>query len=189
MQTKDQKKQIAIRDAVIADVVEYGLGNALMSRIAGKAGVSAGTIYLYYPNKELMLQSVYIEIKRLLGDVMLGAFGSGADTVQGLRNMWFAMFDTMINRPDMFTFHEVIAAEGILDADHEKAALQMAGEISAVLQSAIDDGTVKAMPIECLSSLYFGPATNLARRLIEQGSSDREKAETVYEAIWTAIRC
>lgn len=187
-QTKDEKKRIAIRDAAIADVVEHGLGNALMSRIASKAGVSAGTIYLYYPNKELMLQSVYLEIKRLLGDAMIGAFEAGEDAAQGLRGMWFAMFDTMIERPDMFLFHEVISAEGILDPDHEQRALRMAREIRALLQSTIDDGTVKTMPIDCLASLYFGPATNLVRRLVDQGSSARDRAETVYGAIWAGIK-
>ena len=130
-QTKDQMKQIAIRDAVIADVVENGLGNAPMSRIAKTAGVSAGTIYLYYPNKEEMLQAIYLEIKRLLGDAMIGAFRSGETTADGLRDMWFAMFDTIIERPDMFAFHEVISAERMLSPDHEESARQMAREIQA----------------------------------------------------------
>lgn len=186
-QTKDEKKRIAIRDAVIADVVEHGLGNAPMSRIAKRARVSAGTIYIYYPNKDEMIQSIYLEIKTLLHESMLEAYASGTDTKERLRRMWFAMFETMLAKPAMFAFHEIIGAEKILTSEQQSSASAMAVDLRDRLLAGVDDGTLKAMPPECLASLFFAPAISLARRMLDAGQTDLQKGETLFEMIWIGM--
>ncbi|MCY6380753.1 TetR/AcrR family transcriptional regulator [Hoeflea prorocentri] len=172
---------------MIADVVENGLDKAPVSRIAKRAGVSAGTIYVYYPNKDEMLQSIYLEIKSLLHDAMMTASGPGADSAKRIRSMWFAMFGFMLENPDMFAFHEIVAAEKLLGPDQLEEVAGMAGDIHGVLGDAINDRTLKDMPMDCVISLLFGPAVNLARRMLSGGSHDLQKADLVFRSIWTGI--
>ncbi|MEP0520888.1 MAG: TetR/AcrR family transcriptional regulator [Hyphomicrobiales bacterium] len=56
---KDENKRVAIRNAVVSEVLQSGLANACVAPIAKRAGVSAGTIYLHHPNKEVLLQTVF----------------------------------------------------------------------------------------------------------------------------------
>ena len=186
-QTKDEAKRIAIRDAVITDVVENGIGNAPVSLIAKRAGVSAGTIYIYYPNKDEMLQSIFLEIKSMLHDAMMAAAKSGASSEDCIRLMWFALFRFILEHPDMFAFHEAVSAEKILSSDQREDVVRMAGDVHRVLRAAVNDGTLKDIPIDGLVSLLIAPATSLARRMLASGSQDGEVAEQVFQAIWIGI--
>lgn len=61
MRKKDDEKQKNIKDAVIKLILEEGFHGASMSKIAKEAGVSPATVYIYYQNKEAMLQDIYVE--------------------------------------------------------------------------------------------------------------------------------
>ena len=187
-QTKDESKRISIRNAVIADVVVNGLGNAPISRIAARAGVSVGTIYIYYSNKKDMLQSVYLEIKKLLHGVLMGVHRAATSSAEAIRSMWFAMLHFIVKNPDMYAFHEAICAEKLLNPDQREDVSIMANEIQGVLLSAVQDGTLKNMPIHCLISLLNGPLVSFARWALSNGSTQPKKdAEQIFQAVWKGI--
>ena len=64
MRIKDINKQEAIISATVELVNEIGFVSSSVSKIAKKANVSPATIYIYYKNKEDLLISTYVEIKK-----------------------------------------------------------------------------------------------------------------------------
>ena len=63
-------KYLAIIEAALEAFSEYGYHDCPVSKIAKKANVADGTIYLYFANKEEVLVSVFQEkINRLIRDI------------------------------------------------------------------------------------------------------------------------
>ena len=63
-------KYLAIIEAALEAFSEYGYHDCPVSKIAQKANVADGTIYLYFANKEEVLVSVFQEkINRLISDI------------------------------------------------------------------------------------------------------------------------
>ena len=63
-------KYLAIIEAALEAFSEYGYHDCPVSKIAKKANVADGTIYLYFANKEEVLISVFQEkINRLISDI------------------------------------------------------------------------------------------------------------------------
>ncbi|MCD6532682.1 MAG: TetR/AcrR family transcriptional regulator [Deltaproteobacteria bacterium] len=63
-------KYLAIIEAALEAFSEYGYHDCPVSKIAQKANVADGTIYLYFANKEEVLVSVFQEkINRLIRDI------------------------------------------------------------------------------------------------------------------------
>ena len=63
-------KYLAIIEAALEAFSEYGFHDCPVSKIARKANVADGTIYLYFANKEEVLISVFQEkINRLISDI------------------------------------------------------------------------------------------------------------------------
>ncbi|HLQ72520.1 MAG TPA: TetR/AcrR family transcriptional regulator, partial [Bacillota bacterium] len=60
MNNKKPKYKLII-DAAISVIAENGFHASQVSKIASKAGVADGTIYLYFKNKEDILVSVFEE--------------------------------------------------------------------------------------------------------------------------------
>ena len=48
----------AISEATIQVLLAVGLGRLTTTRVAERAGVSVGTLYQYYPNKQALLYAV-----------------------------------------------------------------------------------------------------------------------------------
>ncbi|MBN2810057.1 MAG: TetR/AcrR family transcriptional regulator [Deltaproteobacteria bacterium] len=67
---RKRAKYLAIIEAALEAFSEYGYHDCPVSKIARKANVADGTIYLYFANKEEVLISVFQEkINRLIDDI------------------------------------------------------------------------------------------------------------------------
>ena len=55
----DGKKKERIQDAAVVEIAHWGYYQTTVARIAKRAGVADGTIYLYFKNKEEILYSVF----------------------------------------------------------------------------------------------------------------------------------
>ena len=160
---KDDEKRQAIRDAVIAVVNEGGLANVSISKIAKRAGVSAGTIYLYFSNKEDLLQQTYLDIKTDWFDAMFEAANSGEDSATKIRNMWFALFDFVVAHPTEFLFSETVGAAHLIDATNEASIAKKVSKLEGVMVKAIKDGTLAKAPVASIQAVLMAPAVQLAK--------------------------
>lgn len=67
---RKRAKYLTIIEAALAAFSEYGYHDCPVSKIARKANVADGTIYLYFANKEEVLISVFQEkVNRLITDI------------------------------------------------------------------------------------------------------------------------
>ncbi|MBV7272121.1 TetR/AcrR family transcriptional regulator [Clostridium sp. PL3] len=71
MRKKDDEKEKSIKEAVIKLILEEGFHGTSISKIAKAAGVSPATVYIYYENKETMLQDIYREYSEEIFNYLL----------------------------------------------------------------------------------------------------------------------
>ena len=74
MRTKDDQKKEALFKATVKLVNEIGFASSSVSKIAKEANVSPSTIYVFFKNKDDLLVSTYVEIKRNMADALLADF-------------------------------------------------------------------------------------------------------------------
>lgn len=66
-----QERRAAIMAAAEQVIVQKGFAEASIDGIAREAGLAAGTVYLYFPNKEALFQELWCNKVRLLNDAVL----------------------------------------------------------------------------------------------------------------------
>lgn len=92
-QRRKQARPQELRDAALELFVERGFAATRMEEIAALAGVSKGTLYLYYASKEDLLKAVIRE--RLSDEIEVGAaavlghVGSYAELLRKLIEQWW----------------------------------------------------------------------------------------------------
>ncbi|MEH6474283.1 MAG: TetR/AcrR family transcriptional regulator [Sneathiella sp.] len=188
MRIKDNNKRRAIRDAAVTEVIVGGLGGASVSKIAKRANVSAGTIYLYFPNKEELLQQVFLEIKTELHEHMMAVFKPTENSAENIKKMWFSLFEYILSNPNDFVFSEYVSAAQLLDDKRKPEVEAMAMEIGGILMSAIEDGTLRRVSLNSLSALLIAPAVQLGKRAIhEELPIDRQTIEDTFDMIWRGV--
>ncbi len=94
-QRRKEARPDEIRDAALALFVEKGFAATRMDEVARRAGVSKGTVYLYFENKEALLRSVVEDlVEPALAQAeaqVAGHHGSARELVRALISQWWAM--------------------------------------------------------------------------------------------------
>ena len=84
---KDSGKHAQILDAAIVEIARNGYHRTTVAKIARRAGVADGTIYLYFKGKEDVLVAVFDRaMDRFISQGIL-ELGSGDDAVSRLRDI------------------------------------------------------------------------------------------------------
>jgi AcrR family transcriptional regulator len=189
MRTKDDEKEAALFEATVKLVNEIGFASSSVSKIAGEAGVSPATIYVYYKNKEDLLVSTYIEIKLNLSKALLSDFNDKLPIRDTLRNVWFNMFEYISNNLDYYKFAEQFSNSPYSSLVNKKEVEQYFDPLIKVLQSGIEQKIIKNVNFDILVAFMFYPITVLANPSLCQDFELNEKnIETAFTLAWDAIK-
>lgn len=86
-------KRSALLDATLKLVSDHGFHNTPMAKIAKMAGVSPGTIYLYFDNKQDLIDSLYLEVKSSFTRAAFENYDEDMPVKQGFEKVWKNMTD------------------------------------------------------------------------------------------------
>jgi AcrR family transcriptional regulator len=110
-QRRKQARPQELLDAALALFVEKGFAAARAEEVAQRAGVSKGTLYLYYPSKEELFKAVVRQnLSSLIaeGQEMVTAHvGSSSDLIEQLMTVWWQRFGST----PAAGIHKVVLAE------------------------------------------------------------------------------
>lgn len=68
MQVKDFNKKKKILDSTNSLIINQGMENLSISRVAKQSGISVGTIYIYFKDKDDLIYQTYIDRIKFFSD-------------------------------------------------------------------------------------------------------------------------
>jgi AcrR family transcriptional regulator len=163
--TRRRRKQTRpqeLLDAALALFVEKGFAATRSEEVAQRAGVSKGTLYLYYPSKEELFKAVVRHnLVNLIaeGQGLVACFqGPTSELLVTLMRIWWErvgntpasaihkiMFSEVRNFPDLAQFY---ADEVIAPADRL---------FSSTVQRGIDRGEFRPLPVHAVAHALMAP--------------------------------
>lgn len=106
MRHKDENKNENIFNATIQLINEIGLAETSMSKIAKKAKVSASTIYVYFENKEDLLNKLYLNVKKMMTEAIFNNFDASLSLQEAFENSLRKFVEFTLANKDYFLFIE-----------------------------------------------------------------------------------
>ena len=102
MRTKEGNKEQDIIVAAVSVFAKEGYHSAKISKIADEAGVSTGTVYLYYENKEDLLLEIFRRLwLELSTKTQVLVHRSDVDSLGKLEGMMDLLFDMFASNPSL----------------------------------------------------------------------------------------
>ena len=189
MRIKDELKQDALFKATVKIVNETGFASSSVSKIAREANVSPATLYIYHKNKEDLLVSTYLHIKKDMGAEILKDFDAQKPIRDILRTAWFHMFSYISEHSDYFQFSEQFANSpfsDLVDKDEVNKAFE---PLLQVILSGIEQKIIKDVNIDILIAFMFYTIYTLSNnRLCANFEMNEENIETAFTLAWDAIK-
>jgi AcrR family transcriptional regulator len=180
-----QRQKIMILEAMLEEVLDRGLHNAPLSRVASRFGRSASVIYKYFPTKDELIHALYDRVQGTKNDVLVEGVIEGMSKREAFTQVWKNCYRFSRTYPREAKFLEQYENSRLLDSvpinSHRHQTLLA---LISSLHSGTGNAQIINLPSDVVYSLTFDVAANLAKSgvLLERGSLDR-----IADVCWSAI--
>jgi TetR/AcrR family transcriptional repressor of multidrug resistance operon len=156
MRTRDENKESAIREKAIEIIVEEGFDGLSMQKLASAAGVSPATIYIYYKNREDLLNTLYNMVSIKFAEIALQKFDPQMSLEEGLWMQWKNRMRFIMQFPFYFKFFEQFRHSPlILHRDVQNTEFKTS--MQTFVMNAVKRGHMQKMEPEQFWALAYGP--------------------------------
>ncbi len=182
------ERREAILDAALECFVERGFHGTAVPQVAKAASIATGTIYHYFPSKEVMVNALFRKWKGEIATRVLIAFPQNAGPREQFQVMWREMVDFALANPRAFAFLELHHHGSYLDDESRLMENNLKDFGSLMVQQAQAQGIVKAGPTALLMELVFGSFIGMMRAHGEgRIALDAEERAIAEQACWDTI--
>ncbi len=189
MRTKDDKKITALFEATVKLVNEIGFTSSSVSKIAKEAKVSPATIYVYYENKEELLASTYVEIKRNLSTFVMQDFDDTLPVRDILQKIWFNIFRFALKYPDYIRYTDQFSNSPYSSLVDREELEQYTKPFFKGLERGIEQKIIKNVNSDILSAFIYYPITFLSNKnMCKNFELTEENIESAFTLAWDAIK-
>lgn len=178
-------KREALLAAALRLIARSGLHATPTSAVARGAGVAAGTLYLYFPSKEALINALYLRLveeqHRAATSGLASAESMPADPRDALWRSWHGLARWHLDHPEASRVMQQCRTAGVLTAETRDAEGRARDAGLADFRDAIARGALRDLPVQAFWALYAGPIFTLA-----EGQGEGDATEAVTDAVLRA---
>ncbi|WP_034924679.1 TetR/AcrR family transcriptional regulator [Gillisia sp. CAL575] len=187
--SKSQNKREALVRATIKLVNNNGFHAAPMSKIAKMAGISPGTIYLYFENKQNLINQVYVEVKASFSDFAFMDYEEHFSVEKGFEKIWKNIAIFKLKEVEEAMFLSQCDNTPMIDEASRKEGLKHLQPLLDLWVRGQNEGIIKQVSPYMLYAFSIYPISFLMnmqqRDLYELSSTHVDEA---YNMAWNSIK-
>ncbi|QCX38976.1 TetR/AcrR family transcriptional regulator [Aureibaculum algae] len=180
-------KKEAILSSALTLLTEKGVHNTPMSAIAKAAGTGMGTIYNYFPNKEELINEIYINIKEKEKAVFLD-FNLEKPLKTQFENYLTSIIDFFINNPEYFKFMEQLQASPIITKESRSKGEKSVAPVFQLLVKGKQERIIKNIELDEILMFIGGAILSYLRWYFNQSQARPTSLTNQIQMVWDAIK-
>lgn len=182
---KTGDKRAAILRAATETIAEDGIG-ASTARIAKAAAVAEGSLFRYFPDKDTLLNELYLELKLDVRRDMITGFPVTGSLRRRVQHMWNVYISWGMESPaKRRAMAQLNVSERITDHSRQEGQVGLE-DATGAMEQLVARGRLQGMPPAFASDLLLAMAeTTMASMAMSPADSERYRA-TGFEAFWSA---
>ena len=168
MSFKKEKTLANISVTAIKMIVNLGFDGFSMHKLAKAANISVATIYIYFANKEDLLNKLFLEVDQKFNQFILTGFDSRMPFKAGLWKQWENRYQYVVNYKiehqfsDQFRHSPLIHPVDTEDNPFKKA-------MNDFVENSVLKGELRQLQPEVYWSLAYGPLYTLIKIHLDWG--------------------
>jgi AcrR family transcriptional regulator len=189
VRVRDETKRRAILSGALGLVEQYGLAGLSIDAVAKAAGVGTGTVYVYFANKEALLNALYVEAKCELSREIFEGTGPGVAVKPAFERMCVAYLRYVAtHRADVVFIHQFCNSPYVFEPSKEMAGRALAPLVE-LLERAKAEGLLKGLPVPLMITFLQGTLTEMAAYVASEPKKQQEQRHLeVARLCWDALK-
>ena len=178
MRKRDDEKEKSIKEAVIKLILQEGFQGTSISKIAKEAGVSPATVYIYFDNKEIMLQDIYREYSEEIFTYLLNRVQQEMEGRQLIEILMRSYYNNIQEHEEVFNFVDQFSNCPSLASGCSE--INGICKINHLIVEMKNKHVIKDYSNDNLFAVIFYPVKSIA---VNNHKTEAERAELLQEMI------
>jgi AcrR family transcriptional regulator len=184
---RSPEKRSAILEAAVHEIAAVGLG-APTAKIARRAGVAAGTLFTYFPNKEQLLNELYLELKGEVYTRINAKFPHKGNLERRARHIWSSVLDWASEFPEKRKVSAQLNVSDLITPETRMKTAAQRGAVDGTLSKLGARGARRGLPVG-FAAATMGAMQEATMEFIAQQPKRREDLiEQAFQVFWRASR-
>lgn len=189
MKIKDEKKIPLIYKATLSKVAENGLAGTKMSEIAKEAGLATGTLYIYFKNKEELINALFLECRKVAAITYFEGYVPGQDFKKSFRKIWTNMSWYKLRNARETIFIEQCYHSPFITQTTRDFIRQLFEPLYDLLERGKKEGVIKDVDTSLLISYVVGISNEAVKNAHYKGLDiNPDLIETLFVLCWDGLK-
>ncbi|ANW97450.1 transcriptional regulator [Wenyingzhuangia fucanilytica] len=187
--TKSEIKRNALVQATIHLVNNNGFHATPMSKIAKMAGVSPGTIYLYFENKQDLINKVYLEVKVAFTNYAFQNYDEKMSVKRGFEVIWKQIADFKLKEVEEARFLSQCDNTPMIDEESRNEGIKHLQPLLDLWDRGQKEGIIKKGSHYLLYAYTIYPLAFLMNAQCKNEIKiTQEQIQNAYVMAWDSIK-
>jgi TetR/AcrR family transcriptional regulator, repressor of fatR-cypB operon len=188
MKPKDEKKLDDIFFATCHLATERGLFGLTLAQIAKEAGIATSTLYVYFSDKETLLNEIYRRAKIEAVGFYSGKLDSSIPFKKQVRYIWNKMLDYRLQKFEQASFMEQFVISSLMSVESQAYTERISEGLMQIVLEGQESEILKCVPVIYLSSSFIGSVRETARLIRAKSIVDNtDSRELAFRLCWDSI--
>jgi AcrR family transcriptional regulator len=183
---RSEDRRNAILSAATQVIAAQGLG-AATATIAKHAGVSNGSLFLYFDTKATLLNELYVALKTEMGAAAVDGLPVESDPREQVLHMWNQWLRWATSFPEKRrTLAQLDVSDDITAESHRTVSTALNG-IADLLERSRVNGPMREAPLGFVLTLTSAVADATIDAMIRDPDQAEINGRIAFEAIWRML--
>jgi len=188
MRPKDEDKVDRIYRAAIKVINLDGFQGCSMNKIATEADLSPATIYLYFENKEDMIDKLFIHLKMKMGNSFFNQETDLSPSKGTFRTLWLNHYQYIIDNQEEYTFLENFSNCPLIHHIEKENRHDYCTTFEKLFDQSKSAKLIQSMHNDIIYSLLFAPISDMVKKSTSLGTTlSTNELIQIFDASWKAV--
>jgi AcrR family transcriptional regulator len=186
-QVKDKKT--AIMEAALKLFTERGFHGTSTAQISKEAGVATGTLFIYFPTKEDLINSLYFEVKGQLSQNMGKGIEAQSTIQDKFRKIWSNLINWGVDNQEEFLFVGQFCYSPYITKFTREEVMKEYVFLHDLVNEGIKTGEIRDFSEELVIAMFYHASRTVVNLILDSDSSqDKNKfIEDGFQIIWKGL--
>jgi AcrR family transcriptional regulator len=178
------------RNAILAAATQViavqGLG-APTAAIAKEAGVSNGSLFVYFDTKATLLNELYVALKTEMGAAAVDGLPAGGDAREQVLHLWNQWLNWATTFPGKRRALAQLEVSDDITAESQRIASSAFSGIANLLERSRANGPMREAPLDFVLTLASAIADATVDSIIREPDQAEANGRIAFDALWRIL--
>ncbi len=170
--------------------VAQGVQHTSTAAIASEAGTAAGTLFLYFPTKQDLINELVLDIGREQAEYIQSLIQPTFSAYEYFWTIWNGSLDWFRRNSDAYRCFQQVRNSRLIDEKTVQESQKYFGYYFHAIQKGLSEGSLKPYPFELIGEMLYKELEAVMNLIDLQKDPERQDQyiELGFDVFWSGIQ-